>query len=533
MNTKEVLTLQFGNFSNHVGTHFWNLQYDSLRSDNINNSHGNNKLFRETLDRDQPLIPRMICFDEKRKLNALKLDGTFESKKEDKNDGYDFSVNDLDEDDYIAFKQTEIEKNEYLLHHHSNKNQKKSKKLDFDLDDKITSWSDYMSYKVNENSLQMLKNRFEDDSKFSYYGLGSYAYKQIKDDVEDKLHFWIEECNSLDGVLMFTDLHDGFCGVSSELLKELKDDYGSKSFLSYINYLQPSEESNDPYHWLNIALSFQSLYHNSSMFVLQSMKTTLGNDKHDDVAIDHISYKADLPYHSSAILASAINSSTLPWRQTNSSEIFGICQPLTQGRWKLVGSSIGFPFAKDSDDVPLTLRMLSDKKMYQSFLTNLFPLCGGKFNPLTQSVVMQDNYGLVVPEFDRKILQSIGLNCDMFFGKTQKFLDFYLEKLFPTDKTISSAYYTKETTNFISPVSSMFKTKDITNTAVMSSLFTSPAFYSVLSNIISHVQRMNVNKLHIAKEFGLDEDLFAELIEDLIALSENYHLDDKYKEASY
>ena len=200
MSSKELLTLQLGNYSNYVGTHFWNLQYDSLRSENDNIEDINHsKLFRETSDYYQPHVPRMISFDVKSSLNALKLDGTFNSVERITNDTIQHSTeNDVD-DNFVTYSQKEIEKNDFLLHFHSKSS---SKQKDFNLDEKVKTWSDFMSYKLNENSLQLLRNRFEDDSKFRFHGLGYCEYEGLKYDIEDKLHYWVEECNSMDGFMV-------------------------------------------------------------------------------------------------------------------------------------------------------------------------------------------------------------------------------------------------------------------------------------------------------------------------------------------
>ena len=70
-----------------------------------------------------------------------------------------------------------------------------------------------MSYTLNENSLQLLRNRFEDDETFTYYGLGCAEYTKLMDDVEDKLHYWIEECNCLDGFMVRIIFYNSFFGL--------------------------------------------------------------------------------------------------------------------------------------------------------------------------------------------------------------------------------------------------------------------------------------------------------------------------------
>ena len=70
---REILTLQFGGYSNYVGSHFWNLQdcqYDSKELDM-------NLLYRtgETESGVETCTPRTVIFDKRGSLGTLRKEG--------------------------------------------------------------------------------------------------------------------------------------------------------------------------------------------------------------------------------------------------------------------------------------------------------------------------------------------------------------------------------------------------------------------------------------------------------------------------
>ena len=63
---------------------------------------------------------------------------------------------------------------------------------------------------------------------FDIFGLGVDEAKSCFDDYEDRVRFFAEECDYLEGVQMLVDSDDGFGGFGSEMVRYLRDDFGSK-----------------------------------------------------------------------------------------------------------------------------------------------------------------------------------------------------------------------------------------------------------------------------------------------------------------
>jgi len=66
---KEILTLQFGNFSNYIGTHFWNLETNSIKR-NEKRQPSTNIFFRDLIscNEDKKYIPRTIIVEKQRNI---------------------------------------------------------------------------------------------------------------------------------------------------------------------------------------------------------------------------------------------------------------------------------------------------------------------------------------------------------------------------------------------------------------------------------------------------------------------------------
>lgn len=88
----------------------------------------------------------------------------------------------------------------------------------------------------------------------------------------------MEECDSPQGFQAFTDADDGFCGLSSELLQRLSDDYPKKSIFTISVGMYPE---NDAVKHYNRSLGLHHLSQVSSLYVpltipsFESMKDAL------------------------------------------------------------------------------------------------------------------------------------------------------------------------------------------------------------------------------------------------------------------
>ena len=183
---QEVITLQFGNYSNFVGTHYWNTQKKRIKQKCKN--YAKEKLFRETSDKNELERPRVIYFDSRESLKSLREDGS-----------YCFSSNQneaiMSDEELAVYEQPGQTANEFITQVFKENTTPKS----INFDDIVSTWSDYMTTVLTHHSIQLSPNNFNDSNDMKYFGKGVAEYRSIRDDIDDKLHYWVEECNSLEG----------------------------------------------------------------------------------------------------------------------------------------------------------------------------------------------------------------------------------------------------------------------------------------------------------------------------------------------
>ena len=230
-NMNGIITLQTGHYSNFVGTHWWNILQSSRKQVKSNGpSQKTSSINHEVLLREGKkgdYTPRLVTIDLKGSLKSLREDGTIlqehNVKEKYQNVGLErmqrqekMSVDQFSPND-ISIYHTEPYKRNDFLKHIAEQNQASSSAPQlqtdkqcfpkdrnvYDLNDVIEVWSDYLGNNYHHNSVLLLDNysHSSDSSSFNSFGHG---YSMNSDDRfwdswEDKMHFFVEECDTLQG----------------------------------------------------------------------------------------------------------------------------------------------------------------------------------------------------------------------------------------------------------------------------------------------------------------------------------------------
>ena len=223
--SSKIIALQIGHFSNFVGTHWWNIQNASRKqtwSDNYGGEVTNRPkstiqhdiLFREGFNGGKELVhtPRLLCIDLKGSLKTLNEDGTLHlAEEEEEARPKQFIEHDenMDTTDEISLFQTEgYKKNAFLTDVAENErgkpaNAKELAKKLYNLDDVVDVWSDYLGTSYHHQSILLLNNYMhnEDTSNFNMFsqGFSMNADTAFWDTWEERMHFFAEECDTLQG----------------------------------------------------------------------------------------------------------------------------------------------------------------------------------------------------------------------------------------------------------------------------------------------------------------------------------------------
>ena len=88
------------------------------------------------------------------------------------------------------------------------------------------------------------------------------------------------------------DVHNGFSGLASNTLEDLRDEYDRKCNMAFINCpVLEFDHSTSFYRNLNAALTLQSLSKHTNLFSLQSLQKNLLHYTSDTVLFPFYEYK--------------------------------------------------------------------------------------------------------------------------------------------------------------------------------------------------------------------------------------------------
>ncbi|KAK2518166.1 hypothetical protein Q9233_012677, partial [Columba guinea] len=187
-------------------------------------------------------------------------------------------------------------------------------------DGPVRLWSDYLNVHLHPKSLYVIPQYMHDGEcgVLEAFGQGERLLQDpaCLEELEDRLHFYVEECDYLQGFQVLCDLHDGFSGVGAKVTELLYDEYSRKGILSWglTPLAGPADHGKNVCRLLNAALGTAHLARHSSLLCPLSLRGTLGIKPQPPVRFPYIDYDASLDYHSSAILAAALDALTVPFR---------------------------------------------------------------------------------------------------------------------------------------------------------------------------------------------------------------------------
>ncbi|XP_023382742.1 LOW QUALITY PROTEIN: protein misato homolog 1-like [Pteropus vampyrus] len=386
---REVLTLQLGHFAGFVGAHWWNQQDAALREP----AHAKETpeelcpdvLYRagRTLHGQETYTPRLILMDLKGSLNSLKQEGgLYRDKQLDAAIAWQGKL--------TTHKEEPHPKNPYLQdllsaegalssdgiwRTRSLPNGKgptplttaTSPKPLMPTEGSIRVWSDFLRVHLHPRSICMIQkyNHDGEAGRLEAFGQGERVLQEPRylEELEDRLHFYVEECDYLQGFQVLCDLHDGFSGVGAKAAELLQDEYSGRGIIAWGLLPGPyalGEPRRNVYRLLNTAFGLARLSAHSSLVCPLSLGGSLGLRPEPAVHFPQLRYDAALPFHCSAILATALDTVTAPYRLRSSPvSMIHLAEMLNYSGKKVVtaGATIPFPLVP-SQSLPDTLVQL-------------------------------------------------------------------------------------------------------------------------------------------------------------------------------
>ncbi|OAY81458.1 Protein misato, partial [Ananas comosus] len=336
---REIVTIQVGDYANYIGSHFWNVQDELL---GLAEDPGADPVFKNgLLDMDVfyragetqqgifTYCPRMISIGSRGSLGSLSTSGTLYGNipsadsmaiatwtgnaarsvaEPYKKNLFLQSLSEEDHDD------SGIPASDSKEGDSSHRRERDKDRIEC-LENGVNSWTDYSKVQYHPKTLYELKGSWADVNKFDDYGIGRdvIAEGSHAEEMNERLRFFIEECDHIQGIQFIVDDSGGFSSVAVEYLENIADEYANTPVLLYnvrdpVSHALPINQRGLITRALHDAVSFSKLASFSKLMVpvgLPSLRSNLSPLLH---------VKDEKLFYSSAIYAAAIHSISVPFR---------------------------------------------------------------------------------------------------------------------------------------------------------------------------------------------------------------------------
>ncbi|KFQ22335.1 Protein misato 1, partial [Mesitornis unicolor] len=403
----------------------------------------------------------------------------------------------------------------------------------------VQVWSDYLNVHLHPKSIYVIHQYMHDGDCdcLEAFGQGETLLQDpgCIEELEDRLHFYVEECDYLQGFQVLCDLHNGFSGVGAKVTELLYDEYSGKGILTWGLTPATSNVGDSRKNFcrlMNTALGIVHLSRHSSLLCPLSLSGSLGIKPQPPVTFPYISYDASLNYHSSAILAAALDTLTAPYRLRSSrGSMMHLAETLNFSGRKVVAAWASVPFpALRGSSLPDALCAYQQDVPWQLLSSCREQKAGPCF---AQSVVL------------RGIRKGSHVSCP---GKqpasplhtcesTEQVLQRYLHTLFPG--ALSTSHVLAQPCNTLPPYPQFFSplltrqgflldeppsslAAAVESIPVLAALQSSPVLHTLLYSLYRDLQKPNTRRLASFFSAGVEQDDFQEALEELRTLSQCY-----------
>lgn len=511
----EAVTLQLGPYANYAGAHWWTLQEAGLSQ---NSEVCGDVLFRrgETLHGAETYTPRLIALDLKGSVRSLRDDDSLYEDKGARHSTPAWTGN------------VSVHREEPGAPANGRNGVSAEKTPATETSNWV--WSDVLQTPLHPKSLCIVNDHSHGGDGLESFSQGEAVFKTQLEEIEDRLHFFTEECDYLQGFQVLCDVHNGFSGLGVRTVELLHDEYPGRGILSFGTCPTPSGDSSKAsYQLMNYVLALGPLSSQSSLYCPLSVMSSLGRRAGPPAAFPQLLYNAGVQYHSSAVLAVALDTLSVPYRMSSSGlSMLHLTEALTFGGRKMLSAACSVPF-------PLAPAMsLADALLpHQSAAPwcSVSP-CKAATVVFSQSVVLRG-----IPELrpTRDHLARKQPPSCLHICETEV-LQSYLSALYPHTVSIAhqlgapcvlgpsfpqffSPYVTKDgfTTGEPQP-----KGRVVGRIPLLGALQTSSALHQMLRSLCDDVGKMDMRRGLNFATAAVEQDDFREVVEEVRSLAHCY-----------
>lgn len=550
--TREILTFQFGNYSNYIGAHWWNIQESGFKydiSEEPSSQIDNDVLYREGQNhkRQTTFTPRLLLVDLDGSLRHLSEDGELynDTPQVQKTNPIDQIKEDLEwkESDIEVIESEPLEKHEFQKDLDNPEVDLEEK--DYKLNESVQTWTDYLYTRYHPRTINIIKEykHSPTSESFDTFSNGTRLWKteQFEDDFADSIRQYVEECDNCQGFQTLFDCHNGYSGLATQCFEYLNDEYSKANFAvpvfnpKSILFQTADDAMTDSIRLVNTALTYSKLIEQSSMFLPLSTQSRVWRQLVEPRKLPLINYEADNLYQTSAILASFMETISLRYRLKDaplSSSLGAFCSDLTNYGRKLNAAALALPF-RMGNEVDLIDCL---DKFEGDLFTQLSPNCKIGTNYVVQSVCVR---GIPKTRLKRPMHQAqqqmkmAAYRCDSVSQMFQLYLQcqnhssmahvsaleepMTIATPFPREMLDSSL----DSKGFVSGIE-VGREKKITSAPTIASVQCSGDIGDTLESLHREAKRIKINKLHRFLDAGLEKDDYEEALESLLLFQDNY-----------
>ncbi|KAM3962315.1 misato mitochondrial distribution and morphology regulator [Aphomia sociella] len=537
MSTREILTLQFGHYTNYIGSHFWNIQELSFDySGTVKSEVNHDILYREgrSTTGEVTYTPRLLLADLKGSLNTLPISGGLPN---DNNEDHTEWHN-IEKSEEPAPK-----KNNFLVDIDSQGTTSEAKQ--YNLDQDIKTWTDFLYPRLHSRSINII-DEYQHGNDAECFDI-SYSGKSLwksnfGDTFSDNIRKYVEECDSMQGFHVNFDCTDGFAGLAIGCIEYLTDEYTKSIFAhpiipSYFTDNKPStqeerDKSNlkDSVRLVNIALSIQELSENSSLFVPICTGENGWRKPGNPRIFEHINYNPELYYHSSALLASGLDTLSQKYRHTNNFYTMSdICADMTGYGRKMAAASLGIPFAFNESEYLIDYLNNTTKPI----LTSITPNCKIATDKIFQLITVRGVPESYLKPSLKEAKEQINLPAYRCNNVKEMFQLYFQASNFlsatnvtvcekPLELKMPYPKIHSHNLNKYGFLKSVDRHENIESCAVISGYHNGNFLTNMLEKLHREVSRIKFAKLHKFKEEGLESADYSEKLDKLSEFKDNY-----------
>ncbi|CAK3802245.1 related to DML1 [Lecanosticta acicola] len=302
---REVVTLQFGQQANYLGTHYWNTQESYFTYPGEEESPVDHDVsFRPGMGADgsETYTPRTVIYDLKGAFGTLRRENALYQLQQQENPSQQGQWSGRT----IPLQLSPIAPSSY------------QQALDQGLEPPVLTnetvrfWSDYNHVFYHPRSIVQL-NEYELNSSlmpFERFQTGEELFANLdrEHDLLDRdLRPFLEECDQLQGIQIFSSTDDAWGGFTSRYLERISDELGKGCrWVFGLQHTQRTSRERQALQMSNVAQSIYGIDQSASMHIpLASLPSSLPSY----AVIDGTS-----KWNTSALQAAAAESMTLPTR---------------------------------------------------------------------------------------------------------------------------------------------------------------------------------------------------------------------------